>query len=405
MANTLLTISMITREALRVLENNLKFFRGVRKDFDDSFGRTGAKIGTILNIRKPPRYIGRRGQALQIEDSTETFVPLALNTQYGCDLAFTSADLTLSIDDFADRFIKPAVANVANGIDFDGTGQYVNVFNAVGTPGTIPNALLTYLQAAQRLDEQATPRDGRRTLVISPGMQATIIDALKGLFQASSEIASQYRRGIMGETIDFEWMMDQNVRIQTIGTQGGTPVVNGAGQTGNLIATSGWTANTPILNQGDIVTFNGVLAVNPQNRQTTGVTANWVVTGPVISNAGGQATIPISGPGGQGIATSGAFQSASGSPANNAAVTVLGAPGTNSPQGLAYHKDAFAWGCADLLLPGGVHQASRVSDKQLGISMRMVQAYDINTDRFPCRLDVLGGWTTLYPELACRVAS
>lgn len=405
MANTLLTISMITREALRVLENNLKFFRGVRKDFDDSFGRTGAKIGTVLNIRKPPRYIGRRGQALQIEDATETFVPLALNTQYGCDLAFTSADLTLSIDDFADRFIKPAVANVANGIDFDGTGLYLSVFNAVGVPGTTPNALLTYLQAAQRLDEQAAPRDGRRSLAISPGMQAVIIDALKGLFQASSDIASQYRRGIMGETIDFDWVMDQNVRTQVIGAQGGAPVVNGAGQVGNNINTSGWTANTQVLNAGDIIQFAGVFAVNPQNRQSTGVLANWVVTQNVVSNGAGAAAIPISGPGGQGIVTAGPFQTATASPANNAAVTVFGGANVSSPQGLAYHKDAFAWGCADLLLPGGVHHASRVSDKQLGISMRMVQAYDINTDRFPCRLDVLGGWTTLYPELACRVAS
>jgi hypothetical protein len=405
MANTLLTISMITREALRVLENNLKFFTGVRKDFDDSFGKTGAKIGTVLNIRKPPRYVGRRGQALQIEDATETFVPLALNTQYGCDLAFTSSDLSLSIDDFADRFIKPAVANVANGIDFDGTGQYLNVFNFAGIPGTIPNALFTYLTAAQRLDEQATPRDGRRTLAISPGMQAAIIDALKGLFQASTDIASQYRRGVMGETIDFEWVMDQNVRTQVIGAQGGTPVVAGAGQTGNVIATSGWTPNALVLNQGDIIQFAGVFAVNPQNRQSTGAPANWVVTANVQATATGLANIPISGPGGQGVVTAGPFQTCTAPPANNAAVTVFGAANTNSPQGLAYHKDAFAWGCADLLLPGGVHHASRVSDKQLGISIRMVQAYDINTDRFPCRLDVLGGWTTLYPELACRVAS
>jgi hypothetical protein len=145
--------------------------------------------------------------------------------------------------------------------------------------------------------------------------------------------------------------------------------------------------------------------VNPQNRQSTGVLANWVVTQNVVSSGAGVATIQISGPGGQGIVTAGPFQTATASPANNAAVTVSGAPNVNSAQGLAYHKDAFAWGCADLLLPGGVHHASRVSDKQLGISMRMVQAYDINTDRFPCRLDVLGGWTTLYPELACRVAS
>jgi len=186
---------------LRVLENNLVFSKHVRRDFDDSFGRAGAKIGTVLNIRKPARYSGRTGQGLSIEDATETQVPLVLNTQRGVDIAFISQDLALSIDDFKDRFIRPAIANVANQIDFDGLQQYLNIYNTIGTPGTVPNALLTYLQAGQRLDEEAAPRDNLRTLVISPAMQATIIDTLKGLFQESTEIGRQYEEGTMGRSI------------------------------------------------------------------------------------------------------------------------------------------------------------------------------------------------------------
>lgn len=166
--NTLLTISMITREALMVLENNLTFTKYVRRDFDDEFGRSGAKIGTVLNIRKPPRYVGRVGQALQLEDATETSVPLVLNVQRGVDVVFSSQDLALSIDDFSKRFIEPAIANVANGIDFDGLTQYLNVYNEIGVPLTVPNQLLTYLQAGQRLDEEAAPRDKERSLVVSP---------------------------------------------------------------------------------------------------------------------------------------------------------------------------------------------------------------------------------------------
>src|ERR1700728_1517762 len=101
---------MITREALMVLENNLTFSKYVRRDFDDEFGKSGAKIGTVLNIRKPPRYVGRVGQALQLEDATETSVPLTLNTQRGVDIVFSSQDLALSIDDFSKRFIEPAIA-------------------------------------------------------------------------------------------------------------------------------------------------------------------------------------------------------------------------------------------------------------------------------------------------------
>jgi P22 coat protein - gene protein 5 len=407
MANTLLTISMITRESLRILENNITLTKHVRRDFDDSFGRSGAKIGTVLNIRKPPRYVGRVGQGLQIEDATETSVPLVLNTQRGVDIAFSSQDLALSIDDFSDRFIKPAIANVANYIDFDGTGQYLNVFNEIGTPGTVPNALLTYLQAGQRLDEEACPRDNLRALVISPAMQASIVDALKGLFQSAEDIAEQYEKGTMGSSIGFKWSMDQNVRTQTVGAYSpGGATVNGGGQVGNSIVTQGWPNSTAILNQGDIISFAGSFAVNPQNKQSTGSLRQFVVTQPVVSSGAGAATIPISGPGGLGIVVGGPFATVNAAPLNSAAITVSGASGTGpSPRGLAFHKDAFALGCADLPLPGGVDMASRANDKQLGLSIRLVRAYDINTDRFPCRLDILYGWTTLYPELACRIAS
>jgi hypothetical protein len=406
LANTLLTISMITREALRVLENNLTFTKYVRRDFDDEYGRAGAKIGTVLNIRKPPRYVGRVGQALQLEDATETSVPLTLNVQRGVDIIFSSQDLALSIDDFSERFIMPAIANVANGIDFDGLSQYLNVYNEIGTPGTVPNQLLTYLQAGQRLDEEAAPRDKDRALVVSPAMQAVIVDALKGLFHDGSDIEKQYSEGTMGRTIGFKWSMDQNVRVQTVGAYGGVVgTINAANQTGSAITTSGWTANAAILNQGDVVSFQGTFAVNPQNKQSTGSLRQFVVTQNVVANGAGVATIPISGPGGLGIILAGPFQTVTASPTNGAAINIQGTSGTSSPRGLAFHKDAFAFGCADLPLPGGVDIADRVNDKQLGCSIRLVRAYDINTDRFPTRLDILYGWTTLYPELATRIAS
>jgi hypothetical protein len=210
----------------------------------------------------------------------------------------------------------------------------------------------------------------------------------------------------MGRTIGFKWSMDQNVRVQTVGAYGGVVgTINAANQTGSAITTSGWTANAAILNQGDSVSFQGTFAVNPQNKQSTGSLRQFVVTQNVVANGAGVATIPISGPGGLGIILAGPFQTVTASPTNGAAINIQGTSGTSSPRGLAFHKDAFAFGCADLPLPGGVDIADRVSDKQLGCSIRLVRAYDINTDRFPTRLDILYGWTTLYPELATRIAS
>lgn len=406
MANTYLTIGMVTNEALRVLVNNTVFTAHVNREYDDKFAVAGAKIGNVLNIRRPPRYMTALGQALQIEDATETSVPLVLNTQRHLGLAFTSADLVLSIDEFSKRFIRPGIATLSNFIDFDGLQQFFNVFNEVGTPGTVPNTALLYLQVNQRLNEMACPVDDHH-LCISPAMNATIVDALKGLFHASDHITEQYDKGMIGRGLGYEGIyMDQNVPTMVVGPQGGVPVINGANQTGQSIITNGWTAAAAKrLSRGDIVTFAGCFAVNPQNRQSTGTLANWVVTADTASDGAGNLTIPISGPLGNGIITAGPFQNASASPTNGGAVTVNGAANTNSPRGVAFHPDAFTLGMADLILPGGVDIAERASSKELKASLRIIRAYDINQDRFPFRADVLYGWATLYPELACRLAS
>ena len=398
MANTLLTISMITREALRVLENNLTFTKGVNRQYDDRFGVEGAKIGTVLNVRKPPRYVGRTGTAISIEDATETQVAVTLDTQFGVDITFTSEDLALKIDDFSKRFISPAVATVANKIDHAGLGLYKSVYNSVGTPVTVPNALLTYLQAGVKLDNNSAPMDGQRSICITPIMQATIVDALKGLFQQSTAIASQYRRGQMGTAIGLDWFMDQNCATHTIGAHGGTPLVNGASQTGASLVTDGWTASTAVLKEGDVITLAGVNAVNPQSRESTGVLRQFVVTANVTSDGSGNATIAIS----PSITTGTGFQTVTGSPADNAAITVSGAASATARVGLAHHPDAFTLVTADLPVPNGTDMAARANDPDSGLSIRLVRDYDITTDLFPCRLDVLYGWAALRPELAVR---
>ena len=406
MSNTLLTMSMITREALRVLENTNKFTRQVNREYDDKFGVEGAKIGTTLNIRKPVRYVGTTGQALNIEGSQETQVALTLTTQFHVGISFSSADLALKIDDFSKRFIKPAVATIANKMDFDGLAQYKNVANYVGTPVTVPNALLTYLQAGQLLDEEAVPVDDLRSIIMTPAMQVNIVDALKGLFQASGSIAAQYKSGRMGEAIGFDWVMDQNCNTHTIGALGGTPLVNGASQTGTSIITDGWTSSAATrLLKGDIITFADVNAVNPQNRQSTGSLRKFVVTADTASDGSGNMTIPIY----PALTPTGAFQTVTASPADNAAILTFGQVSSTqndvTPTGLALHRDAITMATADLPLPGGVDNAARVSSKLAGISLRMVRAYDINTDLWPCRLDVLYGHQTIYPEFACRIQS
>jgi hypothetical protein len=394
---------MITREALRVLENNLTFTKQIDRSYDDKYGVSGAKIGTVLNVRKPPKYVGRTGATMIIEDSVETSVPVALTTQFGVDISFTSLELGLSIDDFSKRFIAPAVAVIANKIDFDGLGLYQQVANSVGTAGTPPTALTTYLDAGVQLDDSMAPRDNNRSVVMSPRMQANLITDLKGLFQSSEKIADQYETGTMGIAAGFKFSMDQNVRTHTVGPLGGAPIVAGANQVGSTLLVSGFTAAAAArLAKGDTFTLPTVYKVNGGNGQTLTYLQTFTVTSAVSSAADGTASIPIFPP----IVVTGAFKTVSNSPAASAPLTITsGTAASNSVVGLAFHRDAFTMACADLPLPQGVDMAARVSDKQLGLSIRMIRDYTINDDAFPCRLDVLYGHAALRPELACRILS
>lgn len=400
--NLLLTSTLITRESMRVLENNLTMTKCVNRQYDDKFGVEGAKIGQIVNARKPIRVVGRVGQAAHIEPITETSVPVPLTTQAGVDLEISQADLLLKIDDFGDRILKPCIANVANRMDADMAAVGQQVWDSVGTPGTTPNALLTYLLAGVALDNNAAPQDGDRHLILTPLSQAYIVDALKGLFQQASAIAEQYVEGKMGRAIGFAWYMDQNMPTQVIGPQGGTPLVNGANQTGNSLITDGWTAAAATrLNVGDRFTIANVYMVNAQSRVSNGTLQEFVVTAQIDSDSGGNATIYFQPP----ITPSGQYQTVDSAPADNAAITVVGVANTQSPTNLAFHRDFATLVTADLPLPRGVDMAGRLSDKQLGISISFVRAYDVFSGQLISRLDVLYGVALLRGELGCVIYS
>lgn len=402
MANTLLTIGMITQETLAVIKNTLGFTRNVNRQYDDRFAVSGAKIGDTINVRKPARYVGRVGQAVSIEDITETSIPVVLTTQRGVDLTFSTSDMALKIDQFSSRIIRPAVANIVNAIDFEGLTLAKNAtYNQTGTPGTTPASIDPYLDAGVLLDNMGTPRDGQRTVIMNPRANATLTSSLKGIFNNQGTVSAQNKSGMMTEAYGFDWGMDQNVNVQTTGPLGGTPLVVGASQTGSTLLTDGWTAAAALrLNKGDVFTVAGVFSVNPQSRQTTGVLQQFVATANVSSDGTGAASIPISPP----IITSGAFQNVTVSPADNAALTISGAANVVSPQNIAYHKDAFTLACADLPLVGGTDICDRRSDPDSGLSIRLVRQYVATTDQLITRLDILYGWAPLYPEWACRIA-
>ena len=412
MANNLLTISKITNEALMVLENELTFTGEVDRNYDDQFAVVGGKIGATVNVRRPGRFIGTTGPALNVEDFNETSCPVTLSTQFHVDTSFTTQDLALSLDMFSDRVLKPAVAAIANKIDRDGlVTAAANTANIVGTAGTPPTSLLTYLTAGAYLDSEGAPRDGRRSCIVEPFTSATIVDSLKGLFVPNQKISDQYQKGLMGtDSAGMKWKMDQNVVSQTFGSFAGTAVCATTTATGFL--TTGWASTSTItltstgavsLNAGDTFQIAGVYAVNPQNRQAYGTNKlrNFVVK-TAVSGTDTTLSVVVS----PAVITAGQFQNVS-IPTTSAtsAITFFNKTGTVSPQNIVMHRNAFTVAMADLELPEGVHFAGRASDKELGMSIRVVRQYTINNDSIPTRLDVLYGWAPLYPELACRVAA
>lgn len=400
MANTLLTIDMVTLEALAVLHGNLSFVKNVSRGYDSEFGKTGAKIGDTLRIRKPPQFTVRSGAVMSAQNATETYVSLPITSQKGVDMNFTSVDFALKIDDFSDRFLKPAMAVLATQVDYDALSMTLNVANSVGTPGTTPATYQVWGDAQAVLDNALAPRDGNRTAILNPAAMARTVDGLKGLFQAGDAIADQYRSGVMSRAIDLKWAIDQNIRNVTMGTRTGTTLVTGNPATGtNTVNVDGLGGATQTVTAGEVITIAAVYDVNAETKATLTNLKQFVVT----ANATGvssEVALTVSpyfyGP------TSGALQNISALPLDGAAVTFYGTTtSTVYPQNLIFHKDAFTFATADLMLPRATQMAARkVMD---GISMRIWEGQDIVNDAFPVRSDVLYGYVATRPELACRV--
>lgn len=386
MANTILTPTAVTREALRILHQKLNFVGSITRDYDDSYAKTGAKIGDSLKIRLPNQYTVRSGATLSAQDTTESSVTLQVATQKGVDLNFTSVDLTLSLDDFSKRILDPAMSVLAANIESDALNMYKDVYQSIWNGGSAA----TYNKALDGrviLNRSLAPFSDRTALMDSVGM-ADLVKDTKTLFQDDASIAKQYKEGYMGRAAGFDWAENTMMPAHTRGGSNGAYLVNGASQTGaTLTVDTG--ANAP--SQGDVITIAGVFSVHPETKVSTGVLQQFV-----IGSGATTTSFPIS----PAIVTSGATQNVSGSPADNAAITFAGTASTAVQTGLLFQKGAFAFATADLVMPQGVDFSAReVMD---GVSMRIVRAYDINNDKFPCRLDVLYGYKTLRAQLACR---
>lgn len=414
MANSIQVLTFITREMLRQVKNNLQFIRNISGEEFGSRFTEAPKKGETIKIRKPTRYVGRTGEQFSEENYIERTVSMVVQETSGVDLLLTNRELMFSLDDIAERVVKPAAETLASIIDTRALELATkSVANFVGTPASVPTALKTYNQARALMSWEGCPQDSQHSQLITPDMQVEIVDTLKGLFHDGSEVEKQFQSGMMGRGIGAKWYECQNNYAHTVGALGGTPLVNGANQSGTSLVTDGWTASvTGVLKAGDIITCASSKAVNPWTRKSTGALRLMVVTADVDSDGSGNATIPIQIVGGdnfQGIVPSGPFQNVTQSPADNDAILIFGSAsahaGKVSPQGLRFHKDAFVFASFDQPEPGGVEFVKSVSDSQVKLKARFIRDWDTKANKQINRFDVVWAFGIAFPEFAARICS
>jgi hypothetical protein len=388
---------MITRKALEILENNLVITRNVNRQYDDSFAVEGAKIGSTLRIRLPDRALVTDGAALQVQDDNEQFTTLTVASQKHIGVNFTSAELTMQLDDFAERVLKPRISQLASSIDADVANSYKYIGNTVGTPGATPSTSLVLLQAQQKLNENAAVMNPRYATV-NPAANAGLVEGLKGLFNPQDTISKQFKNGMMGTGVlgYDEINMSQSIKQFTTGTRAATGNTTGAAVTTEGASTLTLTVGSgETILPGDVFTIADCYSVNPQTRESTGSLFQFVALASTTSTTTATVTVAPMYSAANALATMNVL------PSTSKAVVFVGAASTQYAQNLVYHKDAITFATADLLLPQGVDMAARAVHN--GISLRVVRQYDINNDRMPCRIDVLYGYSVIRPQMAVRM--
>jgi hypothetical protein len=399
MANTtILNPSIIAKESLMQLVNNLGMSRHVHKEYKNEF----KKVGDSISIRKPNKFKATKAVAISKTAIDEPSITFTVNTQAHVAWEFTSAELTQDIEEYSKRYISPAAAALANQVDADLCGLYKDVFNYAGTPGTTPNSFSMLGDCQTILDLEAAPQD-RRVAILNPQAHWSLADALKGTFapKVATDITT---KGYLGSIANLDIYMDQNVATHTTGvfTASATPVIDATNPaTGaTTFSTDGWNADSSTVTAGDIFTVATVNQVNPMSGVSTGILKKWVVTTDTTSSSGNMATLPIAPT--VRFASGNAYNNVDALPVDSDAMTFVGTEATTYPQNLVFHPNAFGLVVLPIEMPANVWGA-RETDKDAGLSIRVIKQYDIATDYEIIRLDILYGVKTLYPELAVRL--
>ena len=396
--NTLLTPTIIAKESLMSLVNNLGMAKHVYRAYKNEF----RKVGQSITIRKPNKFRVTEARAIDKKDLAETSTTLTVSTQAHVSWGFSSVELTQTIEQYSKRYINPAAAALANSVDAALCDLYKDVFNWAGTPGTTPATFKVLGDCQTLLDLEAAPQ-GKRIAVLNPTANWALADGLKGTFaqKAASDI---HHKGYLGTVANLDIYMDQNIKSHTTGvfTTSATPVMDETVTSGaSTLSTDGWNSTSSTVKEGDIFTIDTVHQVNPMSGVSTGNLKNWVVTADTTSTGSGDMTaLPIAPA--VIYSSTNPYSNCDAVPVDPDALTFVGTESTAYPQNLVFSPEAFCLVTLPIEMPANVWGA-RETDPDAGISIRVIKQYDIDNDEEICRMDILYGTKTLYPELAVRL--
>ncbi len=406
MANTIITPSIIAKEALFHLENNVIMGQKVHRQYKKEF----VKIGDSVTIRKPVKFIATDGATRSNQDVIEETTSIVINNRKHVSWNFSSQDLTLTIEEYAERYIKPAMIVLANTIDRALCQEGAdNFFNSTGTPGTTPADFQVLADTGQKQDEEPVPDDGLRTLILNPAARWGLAAGMGGtgsggIFNAEI-VHGMVRRGRLGEIANYDIYGDQNIVVHLNGTFAGTVLLNDAAFSNDtaIVNVDGLGASvTNAVRLGDVFTIANVFSVNDVSKESTGALQQFVVKANANSDAGGLAAVTVFPDINDGsTASTAAYQTVDALPADNAAITFFGSSAVSFPQNLAFHQNALALVTIPLELPDSATFKARADWR--GYSIRVIKDYDIDTDEEIIRLDILFGTKAIYEELGVRV--
>lgn len=407
MSNTLLTPTIIAKEFLRQLTNNLIMGKKVARTFENQI--VNQKIGGVITVKRPISYTVTDGATFQRQDNVEGSFTINVNKRKHVGMGFSTQDLTLSIDRFTERFITPAAQQLAQQVDSDLCGLYKYVWNYAGAPGNLVNSFADFAKGPEKLDLLGVPQADRFG-ILSPSDTWAMLGSQTALY-ISDAARDAYRDAELGSIGNVMTGMSQSVATHTVGTGTGTPLTRGTSNTTTwaaskdsntmTLSTDGWTSAVT-LKAGDVFTIEDVYAVNPRTKESTGQLQQFVIVSDVVTHVttSSETQITIS----PAIITSGAYQNVNSAPGNDKTITYAGTAGTGYKQNMIFRKEAFQLVTVPLIIDPAMQFAARATDEDTGLSIRIAKDYDITNDEILTRCDILYGVKALEPDKATRLS-